>query len=349
MPWKKISILLLVIAAIHLIVIAAIVGGSSSSSDAVEEEGETAASGDMEKWHQHMAEYGEKLKEKKRRTARLEPWDYSRKLSLPEKLSGQAQKASGVIIVDLADRRVLWEKNARENVPVASLTKLMTALLLAEEIEKNGKLKLTSVVEMSPAAVAVEGRRYNAGDKLTVKDLLFAMMISSVNDAATQAAISVSGDVESFVRKMNDRAAELGLSGVKFNSPSGLPQGKEKINSMASCDTISRLCEEIMRHKIIMEPAGESYAKLSNGRELFTTNGLLKYPTKAHPYWRKVPGLFGFKTGYTRAAGCCLAFGVTRKGRTVLGCVTGFPSGADRERFCSDLIEWAYKTEQGKN
>ena len=98
-----------------------------------------------------------------------------------------------------------------------------------------------------------------------------------------------------------------------------------------------------MQFDPIMEFCGKSSVKLSNGKEFYTTNGLLKHPTKARPNWRKVPGLIGFKTGFTNAAGCCLAFGVTRDGRTIIGCVTGFPSSADRERFCSDLIEWAYK------
>jgi D-alanyl-D-alanine carboxypeptidase (penicillin-binding protein 5/6) len=216
-------------------------------------------------------------------------------------------------------------------------------LLVAEELERNPDFKLDTVVEISPAAAAVESRHFNAGEKLTVKDLLFAMMISSSNDAATQAGITLGGDTASFVKKMNERAAAMGLTGVNFNSPSGLLQGGARENSMASCEAIVHLCEAVMKYNAVMEPAGESYAKLSGGRELYTTNGLLKHPTKARPYWRKVPGLFGFKTGYTKAAGCCLAFGVTRKGRTVIGCVTGFPSSADRERFCSDLIEWAYK------
>lgn len=349
MSWKKILILLGVITVIHLILIFGVIRGSTGEKTVETETGRSAgevveSSPAGEKKNTVTEKTVVRKPERKVVPVRkVSPWKYGKNPSLPGNLAKQSERAKSVILVDLESRRVLWEKNSRKAVPVASLTKLMTALLVAERVELNQGISLDAPVEISPVAAAVEGRRFNAGETLLVKDLIAAMMICSANDAATQLAQTVGGKVDDFVKLMNERAGKMGLSEADFNSPSGLPQGKKRVNSIASAADILHLCQALMKHPSIMNVCGESYAKLSNGKEIFATNGLLKHPTKARPHWRKVPGLFGFKTGYTKAAGCCLAFGVTRGGRTVLGCVTGFPSSADRERFCSDLIEWAYR------
>ena len=344
MSWRNILILLLVIAGIHLILIMGISGGcreekKRETTPPAEKSGDVTASAEVE---HHGKTAKNKIKDpEKPLSLKVSPWKYGSFRRLPDNLAKQSSRATSGIIVDLNTRQVLWEKNSRRPVPVASLTKLMTALLVAEKFENGAGIDES--IAMSETAAAVEGRRFAPGEKLQIRDLIAAMMICSANDAATMLAEVVSGRVAVFVDKMNERALEMGLKGVDFNSPSGLPQGKKRENSLASASDILHLCQALMRHRIIMDVCKESYAKLSNGKEVYATNGLLKHPTKARPYWRKVPGLFGFKTGYTKAAGCCLAFGVTRNGRTFIGCVTGFPSSADRERFCNGLIEWAYK------
>lgn len=348
MSWRNILILLLIIGALHILLIIGFSGGCRGCSDSKSEDtpsGETVA-GENETAPDQPAlppPPPPPLRAKK-----VVPWVYGKNAALPQKLARQSDRARSGIIVEVDSRRVIWEKSSRQPVPVASLTKLMTVLLVAEELESNDNFKLTDMVEISKSAAGAESAGVAAGEVFTVNDLIASMMIRSTNGAAIQLAEKISGSEEKFIRKMNDRAAELGLQCASFNSASGLPQGRKKANSISTASDIIHLCEALMEFKTVMEFCDKSYAKLSNGKEVYTTNGLLKHPTKARPYWRKVPGLIGFKTGYTNAAGSCLAFGATRNGKTVLGCVTGFQSSADRERFCNDLIEWAYKTQVKK-
>lgn len=345
MSWKNILILLLVIGLIHVVLILSFSGGcrGCSSTGSAKEKVENSEDDPAE-----IAKKEKPLPPPSKKAHPVKPWVYGNVSALPQKLASQSARARSGIIVELDSRRVLWEKNSRGKVPVASLTKLMTALLTAEELANNPNFKQSDRVEISKTAAATQYRRFNAGEILTVEDLIKAMMICSSNDAAVQLSELLAGSEKEFVKKMNARAEELGLQFQEFNSANGLPQGKSKVNSISSASDIIHLCEALMHFKCIMDVCGESFAKLSTGRPVYTTNGLLMHPTPVRPHWRKVPGMIGFKTGYTIDAGCCLAFGVTRDGKTVLGCVTGFPSSADRERFCSDLIEWAFKTQVKK-
>ena len=356
MSLQKILVLLCVIAGIHILVIYGCM--HSGKSDTPEKK---AAEPDLAAVFEQLfpanaPERGEQQQSpdkfqklfRKRTVSKVKPWVYGKSFSLPPNIQKQSKRAVSAIIVDLNTRQVLWEKNSRTPVAIASLTKLMTALLVAEKLDSDPSFNPDTEVTFSPTAAAAAYRKFNAGDKLTIRDLIMALMVGSANDAAVQLAECVNGSNAEFIRQMNLRAEKMGLTSANFNSPNGLPQGKAKINSKASAADVLHLCEAVMGYKIIMDACGENHARLSNGKEFFTTNGLLLHPRKNRSYYRKVPGLIGFKTGFTNAAGFCLAFGATRNGRTILGCVTGFPSAADRERFCSDLIEWAYSNAQVK-
>ena len=270
----------------------------------------------------------------------LPSYDFSALRKIPADVRKLGSKGKAGIVVDLSSRKVLWAKNPASPVPVASLTKLMTALLLMEDIS-SGRLEMSTRLPVTAAAVNVERScvlGMQRGEFYTVKELVAAMMINSHNDAAAQLAASVSGNVDDFVLLMNRRASQLGLSSAKFNSPNGLPQGKKRINSLCSVTDITRICETLMRYPQLMEFCRMRNYKLHTGKTVYSHNNLLRR--------RPVPGLFGFKTGYTSKAGFCLAFGVNRKGRRIIGCVAGFPSAADRDNFCRRLIEWAYSTQR---
>ena len=169
------------------------------------------------------------------------------------------------------------------------------------------------------------------------------MMINSHNDSAVMLAEGISGSAADFVARMNRRGRELGLTSVKFNSPNGLPQGKQRVNSFASAADIAHICELLLPYPEVMRLCTMKSARLHTGRQVYSHNNLLLGPDKRHPRRRPVRGIIGFKTGLTNAAGCCLAFGVRRDGRTVIGCVTGFKSVIERDEFCRELIEWAYR------
>ena len=369
MGWKNILIILAVIAAIHLLVILCFVGGGNSDKSAAKKD-EAPAAQKAEESAGVMRRVLDALQKKRTEqpgkprmdgkdgrigkpgkivpppVAKVVPWKRSGGAALPAKLQKQAGRAKSVILVDLRSRRILWEKNAEQPVAVASLTKLMSAILIAEKLECDPEFSLDTPIPVTKAATSVERSRVlglREGEKCTVRDLLTAMMIGSYNDAAAQLAEATGGSVEGFVKMMNARGRAMGLTSVNFNSPNGLPQGKGRVNSFASASDILHLCEELMKHKEVFPLCRLSHASLSSGKEVWTSNNLLLAPSKAKPYRRVVPGIIGFKTGYTNAAGSCLAFGVEREGRTILGCVTGFPSQADRDRFCGELIEWSFQ------
>ena len=274
------------------------------------------------------------------RQQRLPYYDFSRLRPLPADIRKLGKSGKSGIIVDLGTRQVLWAKNPVASVPVASLTKLMTALLLMEDIA-GGRLEMETRLPVTTAATSVERScvlGMKKGEFYTTKELIAAMMINSHNDAAAQLAAIASGNVDNFILRMNQRAAELGLNSAKFNSPNGLPQGKKRLNSRCSVTDITRLCEALMRYPKLMEFCRMRNYKLHTGKTVYSHNNLLRR--------NPVPGLFGFKTGYTGKAGFCLAFGVNRRGRRIIGCVAGFPSARDRDNFCRRLIAWAYSTQR---
>lgn len=270
----------------------------------------------------------------------LPSYDFSGIRKLPADLRKLSRRGKCGIIVDLTSRKVLWAKNPTAAVPVASLTKLMTALLVMEDIS-SGRLNMPTKLPVTSAATNVERScvlGMKRGEYYTVKELLAATMINSHNDAAAQLAASVSGNVRDFVTLMNRRAGELGLNSARFNSPNGLPQGKNRENSLCSVTDITRLCEALMRYPQLMEFCRMRSYQLHTGKRVYSHNNLLRR--------RPVPGLFGFKTGFTNKAGFCLAFGVNRRGRRIIGCIAGFPSAADRDNFCRRLIEWSYSLQR---
>lgn len=275
-----------------------------------------------------------------RRAETLPYYDFSALRPLPADIRKLAKTGKSGVIVDLSSRKVLWAKNPTTPVPVASLTKLMTALLVMEDIS-SGRLDMTTRLPVTSAATSVERScvlGMKRGEFYTVKELIAAMMINSHNDAAAQLAASVSGNTNDFIALMNKRAGELGLKSAKFNSPNGLPQGKKRQNSLCSVTDITRLCEALMRYPQLLEFCRMRNYQLHTGKRVYSHNNLLRR--------NPVKGLFGFKTGFTNKAGFCLAFGVNRRGRHIIGCVAGFASARDRDNFCRRLIEWSYSTQR---
>jgi len=174
------------------------------------------------------------------------------------------------------------------------------------------------------------------GEVFTLRELLLGTAVKSANDAATQLAVLVSGDVDAFIGKMNARAAALKLPATKFYSPCGLPD-KAKRDSLSSAEDMVLLGERLLEYPILLEMASTQKGSIREGEQktiFVNTNKLIT------PHY---PGVDGLKTGYTNVAGCCLTFSALRDNRRIVGCVTGFPHARDRDRFCRKLIDWAYK------
>ena len=269
------------------------------------------------------------------------PLDFSRALhgdKLPASVPGSTGARSG-IVVDLDRRIVLWEKNCRKSVPVASMTKMMTMLLVMEMLENTPKLSLDTPIQIGKQVMQVPrtGVLYlRPGEIFTIRELLLGTAVKSANDAATQLAILVSGDADAFIERMNARAASLKLHSTRFYSPCGLPD-KAKRDSVSSAEDMVLLGERLLEYPILLEMASTQKGSIREGAQktiFVNTNKLIT------PHY---PGVDGLKTGYTRIARCCLTFSALRDNRRIIGCVAGFPSARDRDRFCRKLIDWAYK------
>lgn len=239
-------------------------------------------------------------------------------LSLPGSMSAKA-----VLAIDLESQAVLFQENSYAKVPIASLTKLMTAYIILNEKDTE------TVVTVSPRAASETGSRmglYN-GEQIKVKDLLYGMLIKSGNDAAVALAEHHSGSEAAFVEHMNKRAAELGLDATYFEDASGLS------NNYSSAKDLAALSSRLVRYDAIREIVhNKTYTVTSiDGYEhkLTNTNIILGQL-----------GIIGLKTGKTPAAGeCLISLARTAEGKEVLSVVLG-----SENRFADTKIflEWIY-------
>ncbi len=265
--------------------------------------------------------------------------DFSRakRGDLPEKLVPGAGGVGTGIVVDMDTRKVLWEKNSRHPVPVASMVKMMTMLLTAEAMERTGKPELDDKITITRTVMQVKrtGVLWLApGESFTMRELLLGIAVKSANDAATQVAEVIGGDVDSFVRTMNERAKALHLDSMRFYNPCGLPDKRGR-NAMSSAADMVLLGEQLLEYPFLIEMCSTLKGAIRDGKTIFVnTNHLI------NPHY---PGVDGLKTGYINQSGFCLTFSALRDGRRIIGCVTGFKNPGDRDRFCRKLIDWAYR------
>ena len=264
--------------------------------------------------------------------------DYSGAIrgNLPAKaVAGSAGARSG-IIVDMDTRKVLWEKNSSRPVPIASMAKMMTMLLVMEQLEKRADITVRTPVPVTKTArdVPRTGVLFLApGESFTVQELMVATAVKSANDAATLLAEYFGGSVPAFVGMMNTRAMQLKLRNTSFINPCGLPENKR--NSMGSAADMVMLGEQLLQYPLLMQWCNLKSASIRDGKTVFVNTNKLVNP--------RYPGVDGLKTGYIRAAGSCLTFSAVRNQRRIMGCVTGFKSSRERDRFCRRLLDWAYQ------
>jgi serine-type D-Ala-D-Ala carboxypeptidase (penicillin-binding protein 5/6) len=222
-----------------------------------------------------------------------------------------------------ATREVLLARGAHDRLPMASITKLMTALLTIER-EKPGE-----VVVVDPDAVGVTGStiRLRAGERLTVRDLLAAALIQSANDSANALAEHVGdGDGGRFVDLMNQRARALGLRETQFARPDGL----DVAGHYSTAWDVTRLGLVAMQEPLIRRLVRMESASIAGGRTLHTWNDLLG----------EFPGVFGVKTGHTSGAGWSQVAAARGNGVTIYATILGSPSRSVRNADLEELLAW---------
>lgn len=241
-------------------------------------------------------------------------------LAAPPQVTGRA-----VVVENGSTGEVLLARHARERVPIASITKLMTVLLTLEHARPG------NVVTVSPAAAAVGESSANlrAGEQLTVRELLEAALIQSANDAADALAYYVGGGSEErFVAMMNARARQLGLKDTHFVRPDGL----DAPGHVSSARDVTLLARIVMHRPLVRQIVRRRAATISGGRTLHTWNDLLS----------SYPGLYGVKTGHTSAAGWSQVAAARRRGVSVYATLLGSPDRSTRNADLAELLDWGF-------
>ena len=215
--------------------------------------------------------------------------------------------AKSAIVMDAAEGRILFEKNADARSLIASTTKIMTGLLVCES-----SMELDEAVTVPPEAAGIEGSSLylKAGESVTVRALLYGMMLHSGNDAAAALAILSAGCVEDFVSQMNARAASLGLQDTHFANPNGLDDAE---NYGSARDLATLTAYALKNRDFAQAVSAKTY---SVGQRCFVNHNKL--------LWR-YEGVIGVKTGYTKAAGRILVSAAKRNGRTLICVTVGAP------------------------
>ena len=210
--------------------------------------------------------------------------------------------ARSAILIEQESGRVLFEKNPDEQLPPASITKVMTLLLTMEAIDQ-GKLTLNDMITCSAHAASMGGSQiwFEEGEQLSVDDLLKATAISSANDAAVALAEAVAGSEEAFVGMMNERAQSLGMANTHFVNATGL----DAQGHVTTARDIAEMSRVLLRYPLISEYSSVWMSELRGGEtQLVNTNKLVRF----------YDGCTGLKTGTTDGAGSCLSASATRGG-----------------------------------
>lgn len=233
--------------------------------------------------------------------------------------------ASSALIYDVDSGQVLYEKNIHDARPMASLTKLMTALVILD----NHSLDETVTIPELPQLEAADQKiNITPGEKFTLNELMKALLIYSANDVANALAIWDSGSIENFNLKMNQKAAEWSLSDSHFSNPSGLDAAGHK-SSVKDLQILTGILLHNQKFTDVVKTKTTTIKDLAGKPYTFTsTNQLLGSG-----------GVIGLKTGFTLEAGQCLVTLADRSGHKVVTIVLNSP---DRFQESKNMIDWAF-------
>ncbi|MBQ7043035.1 MAG: D-alanyl-D-alanine carboxypeptidase [Clostridia bacterium] len=260
-------------------------------------------------------------------------------LILPLGLSASAEgempvevKAKSAVLMDGTTGKVLMKMNEHEKLYPASVTKIMSLLLVMEAIDNN-KIRLTDIVTTSPVAASKGGSQIwlKEGETMSVDELLKATAVYSANDACTALGEYIAGSDEGFVQMMNERARELGMKNTRFDNCTGLDDETE--THLTTAYDIAIMSRELMKHELIKEYTTIWMDSLRDGQtELVNTNKLVRFYN----------GATGLKTGTTNKAGCCVSATATRDGTSLIAVVMGSDNSTDRFEGAKAMLNWGF-------
>ncbi len=238
--------------------------------------------------------------------------------------------APAAVLMEASTGKILYEKNAHEQRPCASITKVMTLLLVFEAID-SGRLHLDDIITTSEHAASMGGSDIwlEPGEKMSADDMIKATVVASANDAAVALAEHISGSEDAFVAQMNSRAAELGMKDTVFKNCNGL----DEEGHLTSAYDVALMSRALCRHKEIFGYTSIWLDYLRGGEtQIVNTNKLLK----------TYNGITGLKTGTTDDAGCCISATATRDGMSLIGVVLGADNGKQRFADAAALLNYGF-------
>ena len=244
-------------------------------------------------------------------------------------------QGKSALLMDVATGTVLYESNAHQRLSPASVTKVMTMLLIMEAID-SGKIGLEDMVTASEAAAAKGGSQIylKVGETMSVSDMLKAIAVSSANDCACALAEHIAGSESAFVEMMNRRAGELGMQDTGFVNCTGLDDSPEAEHHKTSAYDIALMSRELLgKHPDIRKFTTIWMDTVRNGAfGLSNTNKLIRFYN----------GATGLKTGFTSGAGYCLSASAERDGMELIAVVMGCESAKTRMAACKSMLDYGF-------
>ena len=255
--------------------------------------------------------------------------------ALPAQAAPLDVAGESALLMDVATGQVLYEQNAHEPLPPASVTKVMTMLLVMEAID-SGKIGWNDMVTASEAAAAKGGSQIylKVGETMSVTDMVKSIAVSSANDCACAMAEHIAGSESAFVQLMNQRAKELGMNDTNFVNCTGLDDGEEAKDHKTSAYDIAVMSRQLLKYHpdikkfttIWMDTVRDGAFGLSN------TNKLVRFYS----------GATGLKTGFTSGAGYCLSASAQRSGMELVAVVMGCETSAERFAACKSMLDYGF-------
>ena len=245
-------------------------------------------------------------------------------------LSDDEVTAPSAVLIEPETMKVLYEKNGHEQRACASVTKIMTLILVMEAIDA-GKLNWDQMITASAHAASMGGSDIwlEEGEQMSVKDMVKATVVASANDAAVALAEAVSGTEDEFVRQMNEKAKALGMENTVFKNCNGL----DEEGHLTTAYDVALMSCELIKHEEIFEFTSIWMDELRDGKtQIVNTNKLLK----------SYNGITGLKTGTTSQAGSCISATAERDGLSLVTVVLGSETGTERFKAAATLLDYGF-------
>lgn len=238
--------------------------------------------------------------------------------------------AKSAILMEESTGNILYESNPDERLPIASVTKVMTMLLIMEAVD-SGKISLDDMVTVSGNAMSYGGSTMflETGEQLTVNDMLKGIAVASANDGCVAMAEHLAGSESAFVDMMNEKAKELGMENTHFMNTNGLDED----DHYSSARDVAIMSRELMKHETIFNYTSIWMDTLRGGKfQLANTNKLIRF----------YDGANGLKTGSTSKALCCLSAAAKRNDMQLIAVVLGAPTSAERFASAKSLLDYGF-------